>query len=97
MKTIKFAIAAALFGSAFSVAPAMADPDKYAGGIQGKEAVDFCRAFSEAIPVYSFGDCMSIIRSGGAPGFCKEIDLRGWLDLFGYKNVGECVKTLRQL
>lgn len=94
MKTIKFAIAAALFGSAFSVAPAMADPDKYAD--PGKATVDFCKAFNEANPDISVGDCMGILRSGGIPGACKDAERFGYLEAAGFKNVGECVKTLRQ-
>ena len=93
MKTIKFALAAGLFAAGFSAAPAAADKDKYAE--PGKDTVEFCKSIAEVAPQYTVGDCMGILRSGGVPGFCKDLDRNGFLEFLGFKNVGHCVSTLR--
>ncbi len=50
---------------------------------------DYCRAVVDAGFVDTMGECQSSINKSRV-NFCKDFS-----DFFGFKNQGECVKTLR--
>lgn len=48
---------------------------------------------AEALGI-SVGTCVQLLRDGDAVASCKFLKDAGLLDLAGFKNQGECIKTL---
>lgn len=58
--------------------------------------VVMCRALVDAEFFSSLGECVSIVRTA-PPVVCKSLKDANYLELFGWRNIGHCVSTLRSL
>ena len=88
-KAIAFAVSASLAVSCNFIIPTAANA-------AGNDEVVMCRALVDAELFSSLGECMSIVRTA-PPVVCKSLKDANYLELFGWRNIGDCVSTLRSL
>ncbi|GAA0271966.1 hypothetical protein GCM10009127_10320 [Alteraurantiacibacter aestuarii] len=62
----------------------------------GNDDVALCRVLVDSELYSSLGECMSIVRTA-PPVVCKSLKEAGYLTLFGWRNLGDCVSDLRSL
>lgn len=62
----------------------------------GNGHVELCRPLVDAQLFGSLGECVSIVRTAPVS-LCKDLKDFGLLDLFGWRNLGQCVSDLRAL
>lgn len=62
------------------------------------DVVEFCKAFVAATTGVTLGDCVSYFRqdsNAAAATYCRILSAFDLLGDFGFKNVGQCVSTLK--
>lgn len=67
-----------------------------AASAAGNDHVEMCRPLVDAQIFGSLGECVSLIRTAPVQ-LCKDLKDFGLLDLFGWRNLGQCVSDLRAL
>lgn len=93
MKAMFLRLGALSLACAPWVAPSSASAQ---AGDPTPDIVDFCQELSEHSETWTAGTCLaSLIASGPALDnfVCMSWERRGLLDDFGFRNLGECVKS----
>ena len=93
MKTMLLRLGAVSLACAPLVAPS---PASAQAGDPVPDIVDFCKVLAKTSETWTPGTCLaSLIASGPALDnfVCMSWERNGLLDDFGFKNVGECVKS----
>lgn len=67
-----------------------------AASAAGNDHVQLCRPLVDAEIFGSLGECVSLVRTAPVQ-LCKDLQGFGLLELFGWRNLGQCVSDLRAL
>ena len=91
----KFIAAASSLGMALSMSVALPTPAHAA-----PDVTEYCKSIIQYYPGHTLGDCISSFHSNPnawATKTCNFWSDEGLLDDFGFKNFGDCVRTLKAL
>ena len=95
MKKILAAVSS--LGMALSMSVAVPMPAQAASN---SGSTEFCKSIIVYFPGHTLGDCISSFQSNAnaaATKYCNFIRDEGLLELFGFANFGDCVRTLKGL
>ncbi len=94
MKKTSMVIAALVFAASV---PVVSMQTASAAHLPPSTNEQFCQGAVEFGLFDSIGACLNVVNRGGsgAAKACQSVRKQGLLDLFGFKNQGQCIKFLR--
>lgn len=88
-KMIATAAALTMAASIGLAAPATAQGNS----AYNKAVAEFCKAGSEASGAYKPGECIRFYHTDDPVRFCNYLKTFDLLGIFGFQNVGQCIKA----